>query len=95
MRSAAARLGRADPAEEILSMTKSKTHHVVPAPDGGWNVKRGGAEKASGHFDKKQDAIDAARQISRNQGTELKIHNKDGKISSSDSHGNDPNPPKG
>jgi hypothetical protein len=76
-------------------MTKSKTHHVVPAPDGGWNVKRGGAEKASGHFDKKQDAIDAARQISRNQGTELKIHNKDGKISSSDSHGNDPNPPKG
>ena len=48
-------------------MTKSKTHHVVPAPDGGWNVKRGGAEKASGHFDKKPDAIDAARQISRNQ----------------------------
>lgn len=76
-------------------MTKSKTHHVVPDPKGGWNVKRGGAERASGHFDKKQDAIDAAREISRNQGTELKIHNKDGQIASSDSHGNDPNPPKG
>ena len=76
-------------------MTKSKTHHVVPNPAGGWDVKRGGAERASGHFDKKQDAIDAAREISRNQGTELKIHNKDGQIASSDSHGNDPNPPKG
>jgi hypothetical protein len=76
-------------------MTKSKTHHVVPNPEGGWDVKRGGAERASGHFDKKQDAVDAAREISRNQGTELKIHNKDGKISNSDSHGNDPNPPKG
>lgn len=73
----------------------SKTHHVVPNPKGGWDVKRGGADRASGHFDKKQDAIDAGREISRNQGTELKIHNRDGKISQSDSHGNDPNPPKG
>lgn len=73
----------------------SNTHHVVPDPKGGWNVKRGGADRASGHFGKKQDAINAAREISRNQGTELKIHNQDGKISQSDSHGNDPKPPKG
>lgn len=73
----------------------SKTHHVVPNPKGGWDVKRGGADRASGHFEKKQDAVDAGREISRNQGTELKIHNRDGKISQSDSHGNDPNPPKG
>lgn len=72
-----------------------KTHHVVPDPDGGWDVKRGGAVRASGHYDLKQDAIDAARQISRNQGTELRIHNKDGKIAQSDSHGKDPHPPKG
>lgn len=76
-------------------MAKGKTHHVVPNPKGGWDVKRGGAEKSSGHFGTKQGAVDAGRQISRNQGTELKIHNKDGKISSSDSHGNDPKPPKG
>lgn len=69
-----------------------KTHHVVP--DGGWNVKRGGAERSSGNFDNKQDAIDRAREISRNQGTELRIHNRDGRISQSDSHGHDPNPPK-
>jgi hypothetical protein len=71
-----------------------KTHHVVPDGDGGWNVKKGGSSRASGNFDLKQDAIDRAREISRNQGSELVIHNRDGKISGSDSHGNDPCPPK-
>jgi len=72
-----------------------KTHHVVPNPDGGWDVKRGGASRASSHHDTKRDAIDSGREISRNQGTEFRIHNKDGKIASSDSHGSDPYPPKG
>lgn len=71
------------------------SHHVVPNPDGGWDVKRGGADRASGHYDTKQEAIDEGRQISRNQGTELRIHNQDGRIAQSDSHGRDPNPPKG
>ncbi|DAB34193.1 MAG TPA: hypothetical protein CFH82_06600, partial [Sulfurospirillum sp. UBA12182] len=31
----------------------------------------------------------------QNQNTELTIHNKDGKISGKDSHGNDPFLPKG
>lgn len=75
-------------------MTKRITHHVVPAPNGGWNVKRGGAERSSGHFDRKQDAIDRAREISQNQKSELVIHNQDGKIAQCDSHGNDPCPPK-
>lgn len=72
-----------------------ETHHVVPDPDGGWNVKRGGAERASGHFDTKEEAVDRAREVSRNQHTELRIHNQDGRISQSDSHGHDPDPPKG
>ncbi|QOX77909.1 DUF2188 domain-containing protein [Trichlorobacter lovleyi] len=69
-------------------------HHVVPNPDSGWDVKRNGAQRASVHTDTKQDAVDKGREISQNQGTELVIHNKDGKISNSDSHGNDPCPPK-
>lgn len=72
-----------------------ETHHVVPNPDGGWDVKRGGAKRASSHHDTKKVAIDVARKVSQNQKTELKIHNKDGKIAQSDSHGNDPCPPKG
>lgn len=72
-----------------------KSHHVVPDPSGGWNVRRGGTERASGHFEHKQDAIDAGRRMSQNQGTELRIHNKDGRIAQSDSHGRDPYPPRG
>lgn len=72
-------------------MSKAKgTHHVVPDPNGGWKVERGGSERASSHHDTKQEAVQAGREVSRNQGTELKIHNKDGRISQSDSHGNDP-----
>ena len=72
-----------------------KTHHVVHNPNGGWDVKRGGAQRSSGHFDTKTEAIDAGRQISVNQGTALLIHGLNGRIQSSDSHGNDPFPPKG
>ena len=71
-----------------------QTHHIVPAASGGWNVKRGGSQRASGHYDTKQEAIDAGRIISRNQRTELVIHGQNGRIQSSDSHGNDPCPPK-
>jgi len=71
------------------------THHVVPNSNAGWDVRRGGAERASGHFDTKREAIDHGREMSRNAGTEFKIHNKDGQISQSDSHGNDPRNIKG
>lgn len=71
-----------------------KEHHIVPNENGGWDVKRNGADRASVHTDTKQEAIGKGRAISRNQATELVIHNKDGKISNSDSHGNDPCPPR-
>ena len=74
---------------------KPDSHHIVPSPDGGWDVKRDGATRSSGHFDRKQDAIDAGRTISKNQGTEFVIHNQDGRFGGKDSHGHDPYPPKG
>lgn len=67
-----------------------KTTHVVPNSEGGWDIKQGGGKRSSGHFDRKQDAVDRAREISRNKGSELYIHNRDGRIGSKDSHGNDP-----
>ena len=66
------------------------SHHVVPNPAGGWDVKRSRAKKASRHLDTKEKAVDAGRKISRNQGTEFVIHRKDGTIQRKDSHGNDP-----
>lgn len=72
-----------------------KTTHVVHNPNGGWDIKQGGAKRSSGHYDTKQDAIDRAREISRNVGSELFIHNMDGKFGRKDSHGGDPFPPRG
>ena len=69
-------------------------HHVVPNPNGGWDVKRDHAKRSSGHFDTKEDAMNAGRRISRNQNTELIPHRKDGQIQNPDSHGKDPCPPK-
>lgn len=74
-------------------MTKRDTHRVMPH-DQGWQVKRDGDQKASHVADTKKEAEKIARDISRNQGTELQIHGKDMKIQRSDSHGNDPCPPK-
>ena len=73
----------------------SKNQHVVPSKKGGWDVKGDGNSKATKHFDTKQPAIDYGRQTSRNQKSELVIHNKDGRIAKKDSHGHDPHPPKG
>lgn len=69
-------------------------HHVVPSPNGGWNVKRNNAQRASIHTETKAEAIRAGRQISQNQKTELVIHGKNGRIQNLDSHGHDPCPPK-
>ena len=71
------------------------SHHVVPNPNGGWIVRRGGATRSSGNFETKQEVVDAGRKISQNQGTEFYIHGRDGKIQKKDSHGNDPFPPRG
>ena len=72
-----------------------KTHHVVPGGDsGGWDIKKGGGQKSIKHFDTKQDAVKHAREISKNQKSELIVHKKDGTIQNPDSHGGDPCPPK-
>ena len=42
-----------------------KEHHVVPNPNGGWDVRRENAKRSSGHYDTKQEAMDAGRKIGR------------------------------
>lgn len=71
------------------------TRHVVPNPDGGWDSKKGGAERASRHFETKKDAEQYSRDLAKKEGSELYIHGKDSKIQRKDSYGNDPHPPKG
>ena len=57
--------------------------------------KKGGAQRASKHFDTKKETEQYSRELSRKEGSELFIHGKDGQIQRKDSHGNDPFPPKG
>ena len=78
-------------------MSSDKDRHVVPNPGGGWDVKKGGAERSSGHRPTQKDAIDRAREIVRNGGGgEVVIHGRDGRIRDKDTvaPGNDPNPPR-
>lgn len=64
--------------------------HRVMKHSAGWQVKRDGGKRASHVAATKAEAEKLAREISRNQGTELQVHNADGSIGRSDSHGNDP-----
>lgn len=71
-----------------------RSQHVVPHT-GGWAVRGAGSRKATSVHRTQREAIDAARELSRKQGTELLIHGRDGRIRARDSHGNDPFPPPG
>ena len=72
-----------------------KNQHVTTHPDGGWQVKGAGNDRATARTETQKEAISIAREISRNQESELVIHGEDGKIRQKDSHGHDPFPPKG
>ena len=71
--------------------------HVTPHPDGGWQVEKPNADRASARTATQAEAIDRAREIVHNSGGgEVVIHGRDGQIRDSDTiaPGNDPNPPR-
>ena len=71
-----------------------KNQHVVKR-DNGWAVRGEGNSKDTSHHNTQKEAADAARDIARNQRSEVLIHGKDNRIRERDSYGNDPYPPKG
>ena len=71
-----------------------KGQHVVPAGDK-WVVRKSGSARSTETFNTQREAITRAREIARNQRTELYIHGRDGKIRERSSYGRDPHPPKG
>ena len=75
-------------------MKKGKNQRVVKHPDG-WAVKGAGNKQATIVAPTQKEAIGAARKIARNQGSELLIHGRNGKIREKDSFGNDPRNIKG
>lgn len=76
----------------------TNARHVVPNPKGGWDVKKPGSNRSSGHTDTQREAVQRAKEIVRNDGGgEVRTHGRDGRIRDSDTvaPGNDPYPPKG
>lgn len=71
-----------------------KNQHAVPHGDQ-WAVQGAGNSKATRVVPTQAEAVKIARDIARNQGSELFIHRPNGQIRDRDSYGNDPFPPKG
>jgi hypothetical protein len=71
-----------------------KNQHVVPHGDE-WAVKGAGNDRATSLHSTQGEAIERAREIARNQESELVIHRPNGQIRDRDSYGNDPFPPEG
>lgn len=78
-------------------MSKDRDRMVYKRPDGSWANERNDAGKASSVHGSQGEAIDAAREMLKNQGGgELTTKGVDGKIRSKDTiaPGNDPFPPR-
>ena len=71
-----------------------KGQYVVPRGKR-WAVRKAGAERVTRHFDTQEEALEAARRIARNQGSDVFIFGRDGFIRGRDNHGNNPHPSGG
>ncbi|MEQ5306992.1 DUF2188 domain-containing protein [Providencia huaxiensis] len=71
-----------------------KNQHVVKRPEG-WAVRGENNSRDTSVYRTQEDARLAAREIAKNQKSEVVIHGRDGRIRDKDSYGNDPFPPKG
>lgn len=74
-------------------MGHENDRHVVPNPDGGWDVKKSDAARASSRHDTQAEAVSRAEEIISNLGGgELNTHGRDGHIRDKRTvpHGNDP-----
>jgi len=71
----------------------AKNQHVVPYKDG-WAVRGEGNKRVTSVHETQRDALEAGREIARNQRSELVTHGRDGRIRDKDSFGPDPCPPK-
>jgi hypothetical protein len=71
-----------------------KNQHVVPNQNG-WAVRGAGNSRVTKTVSTQTQAIEIARSIAQNQGSEMIIHRPNGQIRERNSYGNDPFPPKG
>jgi len=71
-----------------------RNQHVVQTGEGKWGVRGEGNSRITKKTDTQGKAIDIAKEIAKNQQSEVVIHRPDGRIRDKDSYGNDSCPPK-
>lgn len=76
-------------------MSKKKKNQHVVRREKGWAVRGEGNSGDTSHHKTQSEAIEKAKEIARNQESELIIHNRKGRIRKRSSYGNDSYPPKG
>jgi len=72
----------------------SKNQHVVPRAER-WAVRGEGNRRATSVHSTQAKAAEAARDIAKNQQSEMLIHGRNGRIRKRNSYGHDPYPPRG
>lgn len=68
------------PAPAKEEKTAARNYHVAKRPDGKWQVKFAGGEKAIKLFATQVEAIEYAKKLAENQDGSISIHKKDGKM---------------
>lgn len=73
---------------------RGKNQYVVKNGSG-WGVRGEGNSRLTAAYSTQKEAIVHARELARNQRSELRIQNSEGKFREAWSYGHDPFPPKG
>ncbi|MGV8135317.1 MAG: DUF2188 domain-containing protein [Mangrovibacterium sp.] len=72
----------------------SRNQHVVPH-NGQWAVRGEGNSRVTKVTHTQKESIEIAKEIAKNNNSELVIHRTDGRIRGKNSYGSDPYPPEG
>ena len=73
-----------------------KNVHIVRSKNGeDWSVKSENSLRAFKNASTQKEAIEIGKSVAKNNGVELLIHGKDGRIREKNAYGNDSYPPKG
>ena len=76
-------------------MTKSRDYWTQQRPDGSWETKREGADRAAAVTATQAEAWARNKELAKHSGGEAFLKGRDGLIRERNSYGDDPYPPKG
>ena len=69
---------KAAPKKEAPKKEATRTYHLVKRPDGKWEVKFAGGQKAIKLFNTQKEAIEYSKKMADNQGGSMLVHNSKG-----------------